>query len=280
MQPMANNDSQYTSSGPPAPSHAILNECATVGVAITDLQSRLQSLERKQRDYIDGRGSNKEIDSLSADIMTGYRGLTDRVRRIKSKPEAGSALNRPQVDALDRKIRKAINEYQQTESHFRKAVEQQQYRQFQLVRPGASEAEFREAIQDGADTQIFQQALLNSDRRGQSQTVLGEVRQRQNAIQQIERTLIELQQLFQDLDTLLVQQEPMIQNIEQKAEETNTHLEAGNIHVGKAVDSARAARKKKWICLGIVGKSSAWTCFLRVKWLTLVQFLSFSSSSW
>ena len=45
-----------------------------------------------------------------------------------------------------------------------------------------------------------------------------------------------------------------MQNIEQRAEETNTHLEAGNVHVDKAVGSARAARKKKWICLGICGE--------------------------
>jgi len=55
-----------------------------------------------------------------------------------------------------------------------------------------------------------------------------------------------------DLDAAVVQQEPLVQNIEQKAEETNTHLAAGNAHVGTAVKSARAARKKKWICLGIV----------------------------
>jgi syntaxin 1B/2/3 len=97
---------------------------------------------------------------------------------------------------------------------------------------------------------------LNSDRRGQAQSTLRNVQQRHDAIQQIERTMIELQQLFQDLDAIVVQQEPLVQNIEQKAEETHTHLVAGNEQVGVAVKSARAARKKKWICLGICGESN------------------------
>ena len=254
MQPLTSNDGQYEQQAHRDP-NAILNDCRTVGRAIDDLEARLEELQRLQRGFTSGSGTtNKEIDGMSADIMTGYRGLADRVRRIKSQPEANEARNKPQVDALDRRIRKAINNYQQMESQFRKEVQEQQRRQYLIVNPEATESEIQEATQDGGDTQIFQQALLNSDRRGQAQSTLRNVQQRSEAIRQIERTLMELQQLFQDLDTLIVQQEPMVQNIEQKAEETNQHLEAGNVHVDKAVNSARAARKKKWICLGICGK--------------------------
>ena len=258
MQPLNSGAAPYSQSSTPAPggdSNAILNDCRTVGRAIDDLENRLSELSRLQRGFTSGNGTtNNQIDGLSADIMTGYRGLADRVRRIKSQPEANAARNRPQVDALDRRIRKAINAFQQQESRFRKDVQEQQRRQYLIVNPDASEAEIREATMDGGDTQIFQQALLNSDRRGQAQSTLRNVQQRHDAIREIEKTMIELQQLFQDLDTLVVQQEPMVQTIEQKAEETHTHLEAGNEHVGKAVVSARAARKKKWICLGICGK--------------------------
>lgn len=107
---------------------------------------------------------------------------------------------------------------------------------------------------------------MNSDRRGQAQSTLRNVQQRHDAIQQIEKTMIELQQLFQDLDAIVVQQEPMVENIEQKAEETNTHMVAGNTEVGKAVKSARAARKKKWICLGIVGKSNIHLWYIELAW--------------
>lgn len=275
MQPLTGGADGYNQP-PQRDPNAILNECRQVGRAIDDLENRLQELQRVQRGFVSGNGaSNKEIDSMSADIMTGYRGLADRVKRIKSQPDAQNPRNKPQVDALDRRIRKAINAYQQVESAFRKDVQEQQRRQYLIVNPEASEAEIREATMDGGDTQIFQQALLNSDRRGQAQSTLRNVQQRHDAIQQIERTMIELQQLFQDLDAIVVQQEPLVQNIEQKAEETNTHLVAGNVEVGKAVNSARAARKKKWICLGIVGE---WHPSPRSLVLSYAQCADYSTS--
>lgn len=255
MQPLAGNGAPYSATPEPRDPNAILNDCRAVGRAIDDLENRLTDLQRLQRNFVSGTGtSNKEVDALSADIMSGYRGLADRVKRIKSQRDASSPRNRAQVEALDRRIRKAINNYQQIESQFRKEVTEQQRRQYLIVRPDASESEIREATEAGGDTQIFQQALLNADRRGQAQSTLRNVQQRHDAIQQIERTMIELQQLFQDLDAMVVEQEAPVIAIEQKAEETHTHLEAGNVHVAKAVDSARAARKKKWICLGIVSK--------------------------
>ena len=189
---------------------------------------------------------------MGADIMTSYRGLADRVRKIKGRREANDAKNRAHIENLDTKIKKSINNYQRVESDFRRDVQEQQKRQYLIVNPNATEQEITEATQDGGDAQIFQQALLNSDRRGQAQSTLRNGRERHDAIQKIERTMMELQQLFQDLDRIVVEQEPLVQNIESKAEETHTHMVAGNSQMDYAVTSARGARRKKWICLGIV----------------------------
>lgn len=233
--------------------NAILNDCREVGKAIDDLEARLQELQRVQRSFVIGNGAtNKEIDAKGADIMAGYRALADRVRKIKSRPEARETKNEAQVGALDRRIKRAINQFQQTESGFRREVQEQQRRQYLIVRPEATEAEIRQATEAGGDTQIFQQALLNADRRGQASSTLRNVQQRHDAIQQIERTMMELAELFQDLDTMVVQQEPLIQEIEKHAEETHDHMVEANVHLESANNSARAARKKKWICLGIV----------------------------
>ena len=65
--------------------------------------------------------------------------------------------------------------------------------------------------------------------------------------------MIELAQLFQDMDTLVVQQEVQVTQIEQKGEEVVENLDKGNEEIGTAVVSAKRTRKNKWICLGIVG---------------------------
>jgi syntaxin 1B/2/3 len=72
----------------------------------------------------------------------------------------------------------------------------------------------------------------------------------------IEQRLIELAQMFQDLDNLIIQQEVAVQNIEQQGERVVENVEGANVHMEGAITSARGARKKKFICLGIAGKFS------------------------
>lgn len=66
--------------------------------------------------------------------------------------------------------------------------------------------------------------------------------------------MIELAQLFQDVDAAIVEQEAPVQNIEVKAEETHAHVSQGNQHLDGAITKARAVRKKKWIMFWIFSK--------------------------
>lgn len=77
------------------------------------------------------------------------------------------------------------------------------------------------------------------------------MRARHNDIQQIERTLIELNKLFEDLAEAVIVQEPMVQQAEQHTENVKKDTEAGNAHLDKGISSARRARKLKWWCFFI-----------------------------
>ena len=100
---------------------------------------------------------------------------------------------------------------------------------------------------------LISSQLIQSDRRGDAQRVAQNVRGRHQDIQKIEQQMMELAQLFQDLETLVVQQEPAVAQIEQKAEDITGNVGKGNTELDGAVKKARAARRKKWICLGIIG---------------------------
>lgn len=90
--------------------------------------------------------------------------------------------------------------------------------------------------------------------------------------------MIELAQLFQDMEAAVVQQEAPIQHIDDKAENTVTHVQQGNTQLDGAVTKARSARKKKWICLGI-GRTYLHMSSKTRNLLTLSKYLSSSSSS-
>jgi syntaxin 1B/2/3 len=127
-------------------------------------------------------------------------------------------------------------------------------RQYRIVRPDATEQEVRQAVEDTSGRQIFSQAMMQSDRQGRARAALSAVQDRHDALVKIEQQMVELSQLFQDMDTLVIQQEAAVVQIEQKGEEVVENLGKGNEEIGVAVETARSTRKKKWICLGISGK--------------------------
>ncbi|KAK1990402.1 t-SNARE [Colletotrichum falcatum] len=254
MESLAQNASGFGQSDP----NAILNECRSIDQGIDQIEANLNQLRMLQErtltdaDTSANSATARQLDALSSETMTMYRSLTDRVRQVKSSPDGQSARNSPQVGRVDRRLKGAIQQYQQVESAFRKRTQDQMARQYRIVRPDADEREVREAVEDaGAGAQIFQQAVMQSGRQAQANAVLNAVQDRQAALQKIEQQMVELAQLFQDMDVLVVQQEAAVAQIEQKAEEVVENLDKGNQEIGTAVETARKTRKKKWWCLGI-----------------------------
>ncbi|KAI4125877.1 MAG: hypothetical protein LQ347_005203 [Umbilicaria vellea] len=238
--------------------NAILNECRDVDRGIDSIERNLERLRFLQQRALDdpdasqGTQTNRELDTLSSETMTLYRNFAARIKGIKQQRESGDPRNAPQVGKVDRKLKTAINQYQQVERDFRRKLQAQMERQYRIVRPDASDAEVREACEDTSNNQVFSQALLQSDRRGQSQSALRAVQGRHEAIQKIESQMIELAQLFQDMEALVVQQEPAVIQIEQKGEEVTDNVGKANVEMDGAISKARSRNRKKWWCLLIL----------------------------
>ncbi|KAF4633743.1 hypothetical protein G7Y89_g4365 [Cudoniella acicularis] len=252
MEPLTQNGSHFARGQDP---NAILNECREIDRAIQEVEQvhlrDLRALQQQSLNNPDPSASTRQLDEKSADIMSIYRGLVARVKVIKSQPESGSPKNAPQVGKVDRGLKAAMNAYQKLDVEFTKKLQEQMARQYRIVRPDASEAEVREAVEDTSQQQVFSQALLQGDRRGQSQSALRAVQSRHDEIQKIERQMIELAELFQDMENLVVQQEAAVTDIEMKGEEVVENMDKGNEQITVAIQSAKNARKWKWWCLGI-----------------------------
>ena len=93
---------------------------------------------------------------------------------------------------------------------------------------------------------------MRSDRTNQASAVLGSVRARHAELQKVERAIQELAMLFQDLDQLVVMQDPIVMRVEEQTHMVTEDLEKGNVEMGGAVKSARNYRKYKWWCLLVV----------------------------
>jgi len=254
MAPLTQHGSSFGTASDP---NAILNECREIDKGIDAIEDSLQTLKSLQQRSLDDPDSsvnsqtNRQLDTMSSETMTMYRNFAGRIKAIKQQPESGSPKNAPQLGKVDRRLKGAINSYQRVDADFRKKLQEQMARQYRIVRPEASEQEVREAVEDTSNQQVFSQALLQSDRRGQSRAALSAVENRHAAIQKIESQMIELAELFQDMEQLVVQQEAAVVNIEMKGEEVVENMDKGTQQIGTAIQSARNTRKWKWWCLGI-----------------------------
>lgn len=85
---------------------------------------------------------------------------------------------------------------------------------------------------------------------------------RHEAVQRVEKTLIELAQLFQEMEAAVVQQEPAVTQIEQKGEEVTDNTAKANTEIDGAIVKARSRNRKKWWCLLIVSTCNPQLLFL------------------
>lgn len=239
---------------------SILQKCTEIGKGISDVESKLDRLRQLQvrtlseSDTSDDSTTKRQLNTLTQEIMDQYRALTDRVREVKSDPDSQNPRYASQVGLVEKRLRSAIQSYQQKESAYHQDMRERVERQFRIVRPDATEEEVRQAV-EGSNTQVFSQALMRNNRQAQANEVLGAVRQRHQEMLEIERRLGMLMNLLEDMQVLLAKQEVTVMAIDQQAEQAAGDMVKANEELEVAVDTARSTRKKKWICLGICGMS-------------------------
>ncbi|KAK2747374.1 Plasma membrane t-SNARE, secretory vesicle fusion [Onygenales sp. PD_40] len=238
--------------------HAILNQCKEVDRSIDTVDGYIEQMNGLYRRLLSDADPAREnalraeADELATETKLLYTNLIQRMKSIKQSPNSGEPHNSAQIGKVERRLGATITNYQRVQSDFRKGLEAQMARQYRIVRPDATDAEVQEAVQDPSNQQVFSQALIQSDRRGDAQKVSQMVRARHDEIQKIQRDVIELAQMFQELDAIVIQQGEAVDRIDQQAEDVHMNVVKGNEEIDGAINKARARNKKKWICLGIV----------------------------
>ncbi|KAL2196161.1 t-SNARE [Corynascus similis CBS 632.67] len=200
-------------------------------------------------------GARQALDDLVAATQLKNTSIRGQLQQLKADAERTTdgtfGTKKRQFDILNDDFKKKIQELLQEEQHYKARYRDQIARQYRIVNPDATEEQVQQAADaDWGDEGIFQTAL-RTNRTGQASAVLGNLRARHNDMVKIEQDIMQLIELIEVLSTQIVQQEPMIQAIDQKADETVGHLGDANQQLVQGVASARRARKLKWWCLGV-----------------------------
>jgi len=222
-----------------------------------DNVARIGDLHSRSLDNTDDAVAQRNASQLEQLVAETSELSGDLKRRVKDLERQGGSgrdgqIRKQQTALVKSKFVEAIQNYQTVEQQYRTKYKQRMERQFKIVKPDASPEEVRAVVNDDSGNQIFSQALMNSNRYGESRAAYREVQERHEDIKRIEKTLTELAQLFNDMSVLVEQQDETINVIQTQAAGVEKDTEAGLGYTDKAVVSARAARKKRWICFFLI----------------------------
>eukprot|EP00252_Welwitschia_mirabilis_P015225 TRINITY_DN3348_c0_g1_i1.p1 TRINITY_DN3348_c0_g1~~TRINITY_DN3348_c0_g1_i1.p1 ORF type:complete len:309 (+),score=81.75 TRINITY_DN3348_c0_g1_i1:338-1264(+) len=190
------------------------------------------------------RSIKQKLDSLDAENVANRR---------KPGCEKGTSVDRSRMTmtvTLKKKLKDRMSEFQtlrqNIQDEYREVVER---RIFTVTGKRADEETIDQLIETGNSEQIFQKAIQEQGR-GQVMDTLAEIQERHDTVKDIEKKLLDLNQIFLDMAVLVESQGDMLDNIESQVSNAVDHVQSGTVALQKAKHLQRNTRK--WMCIAIV----------------------------
>jgi syntaxin 1B/2/3 len=192
----------------------------------------------------------QELKALTAEMSELGNKIKQRIKYLRAHVGWGpdGAVRAKQTQSVKDSFKQVLESYQLAENDHRKKARAKLERQYKIVKPEATEEEVKAAVDGEGQGQIFSQALLSSNRLGESRAAYKDVQQRHEDIKNIERTLEELVDLIAEVSGLVEAQDEPFHAIHDNLEGAHKNIADGVDATTKAVASAIAYRKKRWIC--------------------------------
>lgn len=242
---------------------------------IQDIEKQIEKLNKLLKKLQDANEESKAVTKAAAmkSIKQRMEKEVDEVgkvaRFIKSKIEEldrenlanrqkpgcgkGTAVDRSRTAttvALKKKFKDKMSEFQVLRENIqqenREVVER---RVFTVTGVRADEETIDKLIETGDSEQIFQKAIQEQGR-GQIMDTVAEIHERHGAVRDLEKKLLDLQQIFLDMAVLVDHQGEMLDNIESQVSSAVDHVQSGNTALQRAKSLQKNSRK--WTCIAII----------------------------
>ncbi|KAI8069629.1 t-SNARE [Gongronella butleri] len=199
-----------------------------------------------------------QVEQLTDDTQQLMSRVKKQLKDIEpTSRHSDLAVRKNQFASVTKSFMDAIERHRTTALDFQRSEAKQMERQIRIANPAATEHEIEQAIAQAEEGRpaVFAQQLLQSvsqdQRRYDAQNTLDAVQERHNDIRRLAKSVQELTDLFQEMQFLLENQAKVLGEIEVNSYDVVQNLEEGEKHIGHAISSAKATRRKKWICFGI-----------------------------
>ncbi|CAI5463791.1 unnamed protein product, partial [Closterium sp. Yama58-4] len=167
--------------------------------------------------------------------------------------EEGTGTDRTRMSittTMKRKLKELMNEFQDLRSKFQSEYREVVERRYYTVTGKRADSETIDTLIETGDSESIFQKAIQEQGRGQLMDTLAEIQERHSAVQDIEKQLLELHQIFMDMAVLVESQGELLDNIEVQVGQAVDHVQHGTKQLVEARKTQLNTRK--WICCGII----------------------------
>uniref|UniRef100_A0A060T2E9 ARAD1A07810p n=1 Tax=Blastobotrys adeninivorans TaxID=409370 RepID=A0A060T2E9_BLAAD len=218
---------------------------------IQRLMNQLESLHRKNAlpGFDDRTQDEHKIESLTYDITQRLHGCQDTMKRFEhmsanpqSAAEAKMAAN--MKISLATRIQEKSTGFRKMQSSYLKSLRNDSYSTSPSPYPGS----YDPILEDEMDVTMSQHAL---QAQSQSQVPIEDesIRQREAEITKIAQSILELADIFKDLQTMVIDQGTLLDRIDYNIETMYTHVKQADKELVQATHYQKRTQKCKIILL-------------------------------
>ncbi|KAJ4844224.1 hypothetical protein Tsubulata_003098 [Turnera subulata] len=230
---------------------------------VQEIEKQIEKLDKLLRKLQDAHEETKAVTKAPAmkaikqrmekdvdEVGKIARSVKSKIEELDRESSILAEMNSYLLKALKKKLKDKMTEFQTLREiihqEYREVVER---RVFTVTGTRADEETIERLIDTGDSEQIFQKAIQEQGR-GQIMDTLAEIQERHDAVRDLERKLLDLQQVFLDMAVLVDAQGDMLDNIESQVSSAVDHVQSGNTALQKAKSLQRNSRK--WMCIAII----------------------------
>lgn len=192
-----------------------------------------------------------KVSKAAAKVKKMLDGLAEMAKEEEQgKGQAKQRMRTSMVAAMRKKLKVTLREFSNLRSQMNDDYREVVDRRYETITgEKASDAMLEHMIETGESESIFQKAIL--DQGGNFSETINEIKERHDAVMEVEKGLLELHQIFLDMATLVEQQGEMIDNIESQVARASTFTAQGT-EVLRDTKTLHKKIKRKQLCLALI----------------------------
>nr|XP_002756125.2 syntaxin-4 isoform X1 [Callithrix jacchus] len=248
-----------------SPDEEFFQKVRAIRQTIVKLGNKVQELEKQQVTILatplPEESMKQDLQNLRDEIKQLGREIRLQLKAIEPQKEeadenynsVNTRIRKTQHGVLSQQFVELINKCNSMQSEYREKNVERIRRQLKITNAGMVSDEELEQMLDSGQSEVFVSNILKDTQ--VTRQALNEISARHSEIQQLERSIRELHEIFTFLATEVEMQGEMINRIEKNILSSADYVERGQEHVKTALENQKKARKKKVliaICVSVI----------------------------